>query len=97
MSRFRMGVGLRVVAVLVVLGIYFFLREPDAATFAPLAALAGVGALGAFDDYLNARTGEGIRARQKLIWLTVVAFVAASTAIRRRSPGRSPRACRRAP
>ena len=63
--------------VLVVLGIYFFLREPDAATFAPLAALAGVGILGAFDDYLNARTGEGIKARQKLIWLTVVAFVAA--------------------
>lgn len=63
--------------VLVVLGIFFFLREPDAATFAPLAALAGVGALGAFDDYLNARTGEGIRARQKLVWLTVVAFVAA--------------------
>jgi phospho-N-acetylmuramoyl-pentapeptide-transferase len=67
--------GLLIVAV--VLGIYFFLRPPDAATFAPLAALAGVGALGAFDDYLNARTGEGIRARQKLIWLTVVAFVAA--------------------
>ncbi len=66
-----------VLIVLVVIGIYFFLREPDAATFAPLAALAGVGALGAFDDYLNARTGEGIRARQKLIWLTVVAFVAA--------------------
>jgi phospho-N-acetylmuramoyl-pentapeptide-transferase len=63
--------------VLVVLGIYFFLRQPDAATFAPLAALAGVGALGAFDDYLNAKTGEGIKARQKLIWLTVVAFVAA--------------------
>jgi phospho-N-acetylmuramoyl-pentapeptide-transferase len=63
--------------VLVVLGIFFFLRQPDAATFAPLAALAGVGALGAFDDYLNARTGEGIKARQKLIWLTVVAFVAA--------------------
>jgi len=63
--------------VVVVLGIYFFLQQPDAATFAPLAALAGVGLLGAFDDYLNARTGEGIRARQKLIWLTVVAFVAA--------------------
>ena len=63
--------------VLVVLGIYFFLRQPDAATFAPLAALAGVGALGAFDDYLTARTGEGIKVRQKLIWLTVVAFVAA--------------------
>ncbi|MDH4141256.1 MAG: phospho-N-acetylmuramoyl-pentapeptide-transferase [Chloroflexota bacterium] len=67
--------GLLVVAV--VLLTYFFLRQPDAATFAPLAALAGVGALGAFDDYLNAKTGEGIRARQKLIWLTVVAFVAA--------------------
>ena len=36
-----------------------------------------VGGLGAFDDYMNARTGEGIRARQKLIWLTVVAVVAA--------------------
>ncbi len=54
--------GLLIVAV--VIGIYFFLRSgPDAATFAPLAALAGVGLLGAFDDYLNARTGEGIRAR----------------------------------
>jgi phospho-N-acetylmuramoyl-pentapeptide-transferase len=63
--------------VLVVLGIFLFLREPGPDTFAPLAALAGVGALGAFDDYLNARTGEGIKARQKLIWLTVVAFVAA--------------------
>jgi phospho-N-acetylmuramoyl-pentapeptide-transferase len=62
----------------VVLAIYFFFRgEPDAATFAPIAALAGVGLLGAFDDYLNARTGEGIRVRQKLIWLTVVATVAA--------------------
>jgi phospho-N-acetylmuramoyl-pentapeptide-transferase len=64
--------------IVVVIGIYFFLRPgPDASTFAPLAALAGVGLLGAFDDYLNARTGEGIRVRQKLIWLTVVAFVAA--------------------
>ncbi len=61
----------------VVLAIYFFLREADASTFAPLAALAGVGILGAFDDYLNARTGEGIRARWKLIWLTAVAIVAA--------------------
>jgi phospho-N-acetylmuramoyl-pentapeptide-transferase len=63
--------------VVVVLAIFFFLRQPRPDTFAPLAALAVVGALGAFDDYLNARTGEGIRARQKLIWLTVVAFVAA--------------------
>jgi phospho-N-acetylmuramoyl-pentapeptide-transferase len=68
--------GLLIVAV--VLGIYLFFRgSPDASTFAPIAALATVGLLGAFDDYLNARTGEGIRARQKLIWLTVVAFVAA--------------------
>lgn len=64
--------------VIVVVAIYAFFRgEPDAATFAPLAALTGVGLLGAFDDYLNAKTGEGIRARQKLVWLTVVAFVAA--------------------
>ena len=63
--------------VTVVVGIYFALRPADPSTFAPLAALAGVGALGAFDDYLNARTGQGISARQKLIWLTVVAFVAA--------------------
>jgi phospho-N-acetylmuramoyl-pentapeptide-transferase len=65
--------------VIVVLAIYFFLRPggPDAATFAPIAALATVGLLGAFDDYLNARTGEGIRARWKLIWLTAVALAAA--------------------
>jgi phospho-N-acetylmuramoyl-pentapeptide-transferase len=62
----------------VVLAIYFFLRQaPDSATFAPIAALASVGLLGAFDDYLNARTGEGIKARWKLLWLTAVAIVAA--------------------
>jgi phospho-N-acetylmuramoyl-pentapeptide-transferase len=63
--------------VVVVLAIYLFLRRPEGGVFAPLAALALVGLLGAFDDYLNARTGEGIRARQKLVWLTIVAFVAA--------------------
>ena len=62
----------------VVLAIYFLLRGgPDASTFAPLAALAAVGLLGAFDDYLNARTGEGIRVRQKLIWQVVFGFAAA--------------------
>ena len=62
----------------VVLAVYFFLRQaPDPATFAPIAALALVGLLGAFDDYLNARTGEGIKARWKLLWLTAVAIVAA--------------------
>jgi phospho-N-acetylmuramoyl-pentapeptide-transferase len=63
----------------VVLALYIFLRPvgPDAATFAPIAALASVGLLGAFDDYLNARTGEGISARWKLVWLTAVALIAA--------------------
>jgi phospho-N-acetylmuramoyl-pentapeptide-transferase len=63
----------------VVLALYVFLRPvgPDAATFAPIAALASVGLLGAFDDYLNARTGEGISARWKLVWLTAVALIAA--------------------
>ena len=66
-----------VLVIIVVVAIYLFLQELDAATFAPLATLVLVGGLGAFDDYMNARTGEGIRARQKLIWLTVVAVVAA--------------------
>jgi phospho-N-acetylmuramoyl-pentapeptide-transferase len=64
--------------IVVVISVFFLLRGgPDASTFAPLAAIAGVGILGAFDDYLNARTGEGIRVRQKLIWQVVVAFFAA--------------------
>src|SRR6202795_172469 len=54
----------------VVLLLYFLFRWP-------LAAIAGVGVLGAFDDYLNAKTGEGIRVRQKLLWQIVVAFFAA--------------------
>ena len=58
--------------ILVVLGVYLLLRgAPEAGAIPPLAALAIVGGLGAFDDYLNARTGEGIRARQKLIWQVV--------------------------
>jgi phospho-N-acetylmuramoyl-pentapeptide-transferase len=66
-----------VLVIIVVVAIYLFLRELDAATFAPLATLVLVGGVGAVDDYMNARTGEGIRARQKLIWLTVVSVVAA--------------------
>ncbi len=58
--------------ILVVLGVYLLLRgAPEGGIIPPLAALAIVGGLGAFDDYLNARTGEGIRARQKLIWQVV--------------------------
>ena len=66
-----------ILLIAVVVAIYIFLRPLDAATVAPLATLVLVGGLGAFDDYMNARTGEGIRARQKLIWLTIVAVVAA--------------------
>ncbi len=63
--------------IIVVIALSLFRGPPDASTFAPLATLALVGILGAFDDYLNARTGEGIRVRQKLLWQIVVAFVAA--------------------
>jgi phospho-N-acetylmuramoyl-pentapeptide-transferase len=45
----------------------------DASTFAPLATLMLVGLLGTADDWLNARTGDGIRGRQKILWQTVVA------------------------
>jgi phospho-N-acetylmuramoyl-pentapeptide-transferase len=62
----------------VVLALYLLLRwPPEGGIFAPLATLAGVGLLGAFDDYLNAKTGEGIRVRQKLLWQIVFAFAAA--------------------
>jgi phospho-N-acetylmuramoyl-pentapeptide-transferase len=62
----------------VVLALFLILRwPPQGGIIAPLATLAFVGLLGAADDYLNARTGEGIRARQKLLWQTVVALVVA--------------------
>lgn len=68
--------GLLVIAVVIVL--FVLLRgAPTGGVIAPLAALGFVGLLGAFDDYLNAKTGEGIRARQKMIWLVVVAGFAA--------------------
>ena len=64
--------------IVVVLALYLLLRwPPEGGIFAPLGALAGVGLLGTFDDYLNAKTGEGISVRQKLIWQVVFAFAAA--------------------
>jgi phospho-N-acetylmuramoyl-pentapeptide-transferase len=64
--------------ILVVLALYLLLRwPPEGGIYAPLATLAGVGLLGAFDDYLNAKTGEGIRVRQKLLWQVVFAVAAA--------------------
>ncbi|HEY5434329.1 MAG TPA: phospho-N-acetylmuramoyl-pentapeptide-transferase [Candidatus Limnocylindrales bacterium] len=68
--------GLLLIAVVLV--IFVILRWPvQGGIIAPLATLALVGLLGAFDDYLNARTGEGIRVRQKLLWQTVFALWAA--------------------
>ena len=69
--------GLLVVAVVLVL--YVVLRGDaiQGGIIPVLAALLLVGLLGAFDDYLNARTGQGIRARHKLLWLTVVALIVA--------------------
>ena len=64
--------------IIVVVAIFLVLRwPPQGGAIPPLATLAFVGLLGAVDDYLNARTGEGIRARQKLIWQTVVALFVA--------------------
>ena len=64
--------------ILVVLGVFLALKwPPQGGVIAPIATLALVGLLGAVDDYLNARTGEGIRARQKLLWQTVVALFVA--------------------
>ncbi|HEY7970717.1 MAG TPA: hypothetical protein VID95_12035, partial [Candidatus Limnocylindrales bacterium] len=70
-----MGGALLIVVVVV---LYLLLRwPPEGGIYAPLGTLAGVAALGAFDDYLNAKTGEGIRIRQKLLWQIVFAFAAA--------------------
>jgi phospho-N-acetylmuramoyl-pentapeptide-transferase len=68
--------------VVVVLGIAALLELMtgnflDGSTIAPLATLALVGGLGTVDDWLNARTGDGISATQKLLWQTVVAGAAA--------------------
>jgi phospho-N-acetylmuramoyl-pentapeptide-transferase len=58
----------------VVILVFILIRGvPQAGVIPPLAALAIVGVLGAVDDWLNARTGEGISARQKLLWQVVFA------------------------
>jgi len=63
--------------VVVVAFVALLLGAFDASTYSPVAALLGVGVLGAFDDYLNAKTGKGINIRQKLLWQIVVAILAA--------------------
>ena len=66
-----------VLIVAVVLGVSYVFSAYDASTYSPLFVLALVGALGAVDDYLNARTGIGIRGRQKILWQVIVAVVVA--------------------
>jgi phospho-N-acetylmuramoyl-pentapeptide-transferase len=67
--------GLLLIAV--VIALFASLRPIQGGIIAPIATLGLVGLLGAFDDYLNARTGEGIGVKQKLLWQAVVAFAAA--------------------
>ncbi len=74
-----MGGLLIVGAVLLLAGLIELMTRDfiDSSTFAPLATLALVGLLGTADDWLNARTGDGISGRQKLLWQSVVGGVAA--------------------
>ncbi|MBA4169459.1 MAG: phospho-N-acetylmuramoyl-pentapeptide-transferase [Chloroflexi bacterium] len=61
----------------VVLFLAMALRIEDAATLTPMLTLMGVGILGAIDDFVNVRTGIGMRGRWKLVWQTAVAILAA--------------------
>jgi phospho-N-acetylmuramoyl-pentapeptide-transferase len=67
--------GMLIVAV--VLFLAMALRIEDAATLTPMLTLMGVGILGAVDDFVNVRTGIGMRGRWKLVWQTIVAILAA--------------------
>jgi phospho-N-acetylmuramoyl-pentapeptide-transferase len=72
--------GLLIIAVVGGCGVLLELitgRFFDPSTIAPMLTLVAVGTLGAVDDYLNAKTGEGIRIRQKLLWQVVVAVAIA--------------------
>jgi phospho-N-acetylmuramoyl-pentapeptide-transferase len=66
--------GMLVVGVVVFLAMA--LRIEDAATLTPMLALVGVGILGAIDDFVNVRSGIGMRGRWKLVWQTIVALLA---------------------
>jgi phospho-N-acetylmuramoyl-pentapeptide-transferase len=65
---------------LIVIVVMFFamaLRIEDESTLIPMLTLVGVGILGAIDDYVNVRTGFGVRGRYKLVWQTIVSVLAA--------------------
>jgi phospho-N-acetylmuramoyl-pentapeptide-transferase len=63
--------------VVVVMFLAVVMRIEDVYTLTPMLALVGVGILGAIDDYVNTRTGLGVRGRHKLVWQTVVGVLAA--------------------
>jgi phospho-N-acetylmuramoyl-pentapeptide-transferase len=63
--------------VVVVMFLAMAMRIEDTSTLTPMLALVGVAILGAIDDFVNARTGVGVRGRFKLIWQTTVALLAA--------------------
>ncbi len=63
--------------VVVVMFLAMAMRIEDVSTLTPMLTLVGVGILGAIDDYVNARSGIGVRPRFKLVWQTIVALLAA--------------------
>lgn len=63
--------------VVVVMFLAMAMRIEDTSTLTPMLALVGVAILGAIDDFVNARTGFGVRGRVKLVWQTTVGLLAA--------------------
>jgi phospho-N-acetylmuramoyl-pentapeptide-transferase len=63
--------------IVVVMFLAMALRIEDESTLIPMLTLVGVGILGAIDDYVNTRTGFGVRGRYKLVWQTIVSVLAA--------------------
>jgi phospho-N-acetylmuramoyl-pentapeptide-transferase len=63
--------------VVVVMFLAMAMRIEDTSTLTPMLALVGVAILGAIDDFVNARSGIGVRGRVKLVWQTLVAVLAA--------------------
>ncbi len=62
--------------VIVVMFLAMALHIEDVSTLTPMLTLVGVGTLGAIDDFVNIRTGFGMRGRYKLVWQTAVALLA---------------------
>ncbi|MEP6680089.1 MAG: phospho-N-acetylmuramoyl-pentapeptide-transferase [Chloroflexota bacterium] len=62
--------------VIVVMFLAMALHIEDVSTLTPMLTLVGVGILGAIDDFVNIRTGFGMRGRYKLVWQTAVALLA---------------------